>query len=51
MLDGDWVNYKYILENRLNTLSKIDIPTLVIHGTEDPLIPIDHGKKNSLLDK
>ena len=32
-------------DNRLDELAKIDIPTLVIHGTEDPLIPIDHGKK------
>jgi len=21
----------------------ISIPTLIIHGTEDPLIPVDHG--------
>ena len=36
-------------ENRLNTLPKINIPTLVIHGTEDPLIPFDHGKKTHFL--
>ena len=36
-------------DNRLDELAKIDIPTLVIHGTEDPLIPIDHGKKTHSL--
>ena len=36
-------------ENRLNTLSDMKIPTLVIHGTEDPLIPFDHGKKTHSL--
>jgi pimeloyl-ACP methyl ester carboxylesterase len=25
-------------------LSSIDVPTLVIHGTADPLFPIEHGK-------
>jgi pimeloyl-ACP methyl ester carboxylesterase len=29
--------------NRFNRLKEIAIPTLIIHGTEDPLIPIDHG--------
>lgn len=29
--------------NRLNRLKEIGMPTLIIHGTEDPLIPIDHG--------
>lgn len=29
--------------NRLNRLQEIHAPTLIIHGTEDPLIPIDHG--------
>ena len=36
-------------ENRLNKLPNINIPTLVIHGTEDPLIPFDHGKKTHTL--
>ena len=36
-------------ENRLNKLSNMNIPTLVIHGTEDPLIPFDHGKKTHSL--
>ena len=36
-------------ENRLNTLPKINIPSLIIHGTEDPLIPFDHGKKTHAL--
>ena len=26
------------------TLSSIDAPTLVIHGTADPMFPIDHGR-------
>ena len=25
-------------------LSEIDIPTLVIHGTEDAILPYDHGQ-------
>jgi pimeloyl-ACP methyl ester carboxylesterase len=29
--------------NRLKRLKEISIPTLIIHGTEDPLIPVDHG--------
>ena len=29
--------------NRMNRLNEISIPTLVIHGSEDPLIPLDHG--------
>ena len=29
--------------NRLERLNEISIPTLIIHGTEDPLIPVDHG--------
>ena len=31
-------------ENRLNTLPNINAPTLIIHGTEDPLI-LRSGKK------
>ncbi len=29
--------------NRLERLNEISLPTLIIHGTEDPLIPVDHG--------
>ena len=29
--------------NRFIRLKEIAMPTLIIHGTEDPLIPIDHG--------
>ena len=29
--------------NRANNLQEINKPTLIIHGTEDPLIPVDHG--------
>jgi len=29
--------------NRFTRLKEISIPTLIIHGTEDPLIPVDHG--------
>jgi pimeloyl-ACP methyl ester carboxylesterase len=29
--------------NRFIRLKEIEMPTLIIHGTEDPLIPIDHG--------
>ena len=29
--------------NRASSLKDINQPTLIIHGTEDPLIPIDHG--------
>jgi pimeloyl-ACP methyl ester carboxylesterase len=29
--------------NRFSRLKEISMPTLIIHGTEDPLIPIDHG--------
>ena len=29
--------------NRASSLKYINQPTLIIHGTEDPLIPVDHG--------
>ena len=29
--------------NRFDRLQEIQIPTLIVHGTEDPLIPLDHG--------
>ncbi len=31
--------------SRLSQLSSITVPTLVIHGTEDPMIPEGHGQK------
>ena len=31
--------------SRYDGLNKLKIPTLVIHGTDDPLIPLVHGKK------
>jgi pimeloyl-ACP methyl ester carboxylesterase len=31
-------------EARLDKMHKIRAPTLVIHGEEDPLIPVEHGK-------
>lgn len=32
-------------ESRYDGLKKINIPTLVIHGTDDPLITVAHGQK------
>ena len=29
--------------NRASSLQEINRPTLIIHGSEDPLIPVDHG--------
>jgi proline iminopeptidase len=29
--------------NRADLLKSLRVPTLVIHGTEDPLIPVEHG--------
>lgn len=31
--------------SRYEKLKKLDMPTLVIHGTADPINPIEHGKK------
>lgn len=31
--------------SRYEKLRHVNIPTLVIHGTEDPIIPVAHGKK------
>ena len=28
-----------------NMLKKIELPVLIIHGTSDPMIPIEHGRK------
>lgn len=35
--------------SRLSELSKIQVPTLVIHGKEDPLISVEAGKKYASL--
>lgn len=32
-------------ESRLEELRHLSVPTLVIHGEQDPVIPISHGKK------
>ncbi len=31
--------------SRLNELHKISVPTLIMHGTADPLVPVGHSKK------
>lgn len=31
-------------EDRTNLLKQVKIPTLIIHGTEDPIFPLAHGK-------
>jgi pimeloyl-ACP methyl ester carboxylesterase len=30
--------------SRIEALAAVDVPTLVVHGTEDPVFPIDHGE-------
>lgn len=35
--------------SRYEELKKLDLPTLVIHGKNDPLIPIEHGHKTAEL--
>jgi pimeloyl-ACP methyl ester carboxylesterase len=32
-------------EGRLEKLSRIKVPTLVIHGTEDVLVPVENGRR------
>jgi proline iminopeptidase len=32
-------------ESRIDALTELKVPTLVIHGIQDPVIPIEHGKK------
>jgi pimeloyl-ACP methyl ester carboxylesterase len=48
------INIKAILQHqtavtisgsRYDKLARLDVPALVIHGTEDQLIPVEHGKK------
>ena len=36
-------------ENRFNEIKRISVPTLVIHGKLDPLVPFDEGKKTAEL--
>jgi pimeloyl-ACP methyl ester carboxylesterase len=31
-------------EGRLERLSKVKVPTLVIHGTDDVLVPVENGR-------
>jgi pimeloyl-ACP methyl ester carboxylesterase len=31
--------------SRYDRLKNLDVPTLVVHGTADPLIPVEHGRK------
>lgn len=40
-------HYEAILnsKSRFKALRELEIPTLVIHGEEDPVMPISHGKK------
>ena len=35
--------------SRIDALKKLDIPTLIVHGITDPLIPFDHGVKTAEL--
>lgn len=32
-------------ESRIEALKRLKIPALIIHGVQDPVIPIEHGKK------
>ena len=32
-------------ESRYDALSKLNLPVLIVHGEQDPVIPIAHGKK------
>jgi pimeloyl-ACP methyl ester carboxylesterase len=36
-------------KDRYNELKNITVPTLIIHGTIDPLIPFQEGKRTSEL--
>lgn len=44
-------HYEAILNSssRHEALSKLEIPVLLIHGVQDPVIPISHGKKLATL--
>ena len=30
--------------SRIDALAEVNVPTLIVHGTEDPIFPIDHGE-------
>ena len=34
-------------ENRTSALGSVTVPTLIIHGTADPLVPAAHGKETA----
>ena len=34
-------------ENRVSKLGSINVPTLVIHGSEDPLVPVEGGRETA----
>ena len=34
-------------ENREPALASVSVPTLVIHGTDDPLVPAEHGRQTA----
>ena len=34
-------------ENRTSTLGSVTVPTLVVHGTADPLVPAEHGQETA----
>lgn len=35
----------YLSGSRYDKLKKLKMPTVIIHGTDDPFIPFEHGKK------
>ena len=37
----------FTTENRVPKLSSIEVPTLVIHGDDDPLVPVEGGKETA----
>ena len=48
------INFRALLQHqaavsvtppRFDALQRLNVPTLIIHGAEDEIIPIDHGKK------
>ena len=34
----------FMAPSRLDALAAVDVPTLIAHGTEDPIFPYDHGE-------
>lgn len=37
--------------DRMDVLGQVDVPTLVIHGTDDPILPLPHGEALAALIK